>query len=50
MKKKIKKLPKKAKKLVSKYISEEMKTGKYPHKQAIAIGISRARKKLNKKK
>lgn len=26
-----------------KYISEEIRTGKYPHKQAVAIGISRAR-------
>lgn len=48
--KKPKKLPKKAQKLTSKYIAEEMRTGKYPRKQAIAIGMSRARKKLSKKK
>lgn len=27
----------------SKYVAEEVRTGKYPRKQAIAIGISRAR-------
>jgi len=32
--------------LSSKYIAEEMKTGKYPPAQAEAIGISRARRKL----
>lgn len=30
--------------LASKFIAEEMGTGKYPRKQAVAIGISRARK------
>lgn len=29
--------------LASKYIAEEVATGKYPRRQAIAIGISRAR-------
>lgn len=28
---------------VSRYVSEEMRTGKYPPKQAVAIGLSRAR-------
>jgi hypothetical protein len=50
-----KKLTKRQKKLASKYISEEMhvKKGgkrKYPQKQAIAIGISRARKATKKRK
>jgi hypothetical protein len=47
----MKKLTKKAKqqKLASKYISEEMHTGKYPQKQAIAIGLSRARRAFSKK-
>ena len=30
-------------KLASKFIAEEMRTHKYPRKQAIAIGLSRAR-------
>ncbi len=30
--------------LASKFIAEEIRTGKYPRKQAIAIGISRARR------
>lgn len=37
------KLRGKTKTLASKYIAEEMKTKQYPRKQAIAIGISRAR-------
>jgi len=32
------------KKRAAKFIPEEMKTGKYERRQAIAIGISRARK------
>jgi hypothetical protein len=32
----------------SKYIAEEMRTRKYPRKQAIAIGISRARSEAKK--
>jgi len=40
--KKRKKLTPREKKLASKYISEEIRTKQYPHKQAIAIGISRA--------
>lgn len=28
----------------SRFIAEEISTGKYPRKQAIAIGLSRARK------
>jgi hypothetical protein len=37
------KLSGKSRKIASKYIAEEIKTKKYPLKQAIAIGISRAR-------
>jgi hypothetical protein len=33
----------KARDLASDFIAEEMRTKKYPRKQAIAIGISRAR-------
>jgi hypothetical protein len=37
-----------AKKLAGKYIAEEMSTHKYGRKQAIAIGISRAKAKTAK--
>ena len=37
------KLRGKAKTLASKYVAEEVSTRKYPLKQAVAIGISRAR-------
>ena len=43
MAKKKRKLTAKEKRLSSRYIAEEIETGKYPRKQAIAIGISRAR-------
>jgi hypothetical protein len=43
MAKKKRKLTAKEKRLASQYISEEIETRKYPRKQAIAIGISRAR-------
>jgi hypothetical protein len=43
MKTKKRKLTAEERKLASRYIAEEIETGKYPHKQAIAIGISRAR-------
>lgn len=36
--------------LASQYIAEEMRTQKYPRKQAIAIGISRARAKTKKER
>jgi hypothetical protein len=36
----------KAKSLASKFIAEEVHTDQYPRKQAIAIGISRARSKI----
>ena len=36
-------LTSKERKLASRYIAEEIETEKYPRKQAIAIGISRAR-------
>ena len=42
MPKKKRKLTDKEKKLASRYIAEEIETGKYPRKQALAIGISRA--------
>lgn len=38
------KLRDQARELASKFIAEEIRTGKYPRKQAIAIGISRARR------
>ena len=37
------KLTGKTRELASKFIAEEIETRKYPRKQAIAIGISRAR-------
>ncbi len=48
--KKYPKLKGKTRKLVGKYIAEEMRTKKYPRKQAIAIGISRARASTAKTK
>lgn len=45
-KKKTPKLTKKEQKLASKYIAQEFHTKKYESKQAIAIGINRARQKL----
>ena len=48
MAKKKRKLTSKEKKLASQYIAEEIETGKYPRKQAIAIGISRAREQTKK--
>jgi hypothetical protein len=42
-KKKYPKLSPREKRLASGYIAEEMQTGQYPRKQAIAIGISQAR-------
>jgi hypothetical protein len=38
-----KKLTGKTRTLASKFIAEEVRTGKYPREQAVAIGISRAR-------
>ena len=46
--KKMKKLTRRERKLASRYIAEEIETEKYPHKQAIAIGISRAREQTKK--
>ena len=37
------KLTGKSRELASEYVAEEVRTGKYPRAQAIAIGISRAR-------
>ena len=42
-KKKYTKLTAREKRLASKCIAEEIETGQYPRRQAIAIGISRAR-------
>lgn len=42
------KLPKALQKYASKFIAEEIKTKKYPTKQAVAIGLSRARAKAKK--
>ena len=50
MKRKYPKLSPKEKGLASKYIAEEMDTGQYPRKQAIAIGINRARASAKKDK
>jgi hypothetical protein len=38
-----------ARKLASKYIEEEIETGQYPRSQAVAIGISRARREASLK-
>jgi hypothetical protein len=38
-----------ARKLASKYIAEEIETGQYPRSQAVAIGISRARREASLK-
>jgi hypothetical protein len=44
------KLRGRARKLASKYIAEEMRTKKYPRKQSIAIGISRAKTKIKQER
>jgi len=44
------KLTKREQKLASKYIAEEVSTRKYKKKQAVAIGISRAKRKLGKRR
>lgn len=36
--------------LASEKIAEEVRSGKYPRAQAVAVGISRARAELRKKK
>ena len=41
-KKPYRKLTPRERELASKYIPEEIKTGKYHHEQAVAVGISRA--------
>jgi hypothetical protein len=41
-KKKKRKLRGEARALASKFIAEEVRTGKYPREQAVAVGISRA--------
>lgn len=47
-KKSYRKLTARERKLASKYIPEEIETGQYPRKQAVAIGISRAVSKAKK--
>jgi hypothetical protein len=47
-KKKRKKLTREEKRLAARFIGEEIKTKEYPRKQAIAIGISRARSAAKK--
>lgn len=47
-KKKYPKLTPRERDLASEYIAEEVRTGKYPRAQAIAIGISRARAEVKK--
>jgi hypothetical protein len=42
------KLTKKEREKASRFIREEMHTGKYPREQAIAIGLSRARQKAKR--
>lgn len=44
------KLRGRARSLASKYIAEEERTRQYPRKQAIAIGISRAREEVTRDK
>jgi len=44
------KLTKREQKLASKYIAEEVDTRKYKKKQAVAIGINRAKRKLAKRR
>jgi hypothetical protein len=44
IRKNTKKLRGQTRELASKFIAEEIRTGKYPREQAIAIGISRARR------
>ena len=39
---------KRASELSSKFVAEEIRTGKYPRKQAVAVGLSRARTTLMK--
>jgi len=45
-----KKLRGEARSLASKFIAEEVRTGKYPREQAVAVGISRARTVSAKKR
>lgn len=40
--------PKNFRKKASKFIAEEVRTRKYPRKQAVAIGLSRARAAVKK--
>jgi Family of unknown function (DUF6496) len=44
----MKKLTRGERELASRYIAEEIETQKYPRKQAIAIGLSRARERTKK--
>ena len=42
-------LTKRERELASKYIAQEVRTGKYSRAQAAAIGISKAKRKAKKK-
>lgn len=42
------KLRGKARELAGQFIAEEVRTGKYPREQAVAVGISRAREEARK--
>jgi len=42
------KLTKKEREEASRFVAEEMRTGKYPREQAVAVGLSRARQKTKK--
>ena len=42
------KLRGRARELAGKFIAEEVRTGKYPREQAVAVGISRAREEARK--
>ena len=50
IKKKRKKLTNEERRLASRFIPEEIRTKQYPRKQAIAIGLSRARAATKKSK
>jgi hypothetical protein len=48
--KKPKKLRGRTRELASKYVAEEVRTGKFPRRQAIAVGISRAREEARRRR
>ena len=44
------KLRGRARTLAKKYIAQEQRTGQYPRKQAVAIGISRAKSEIKRER